>query len=410
MVCEKELARRLFESQNIHSFIFDLAEGDISLFDGGLRKQFFPSEGYDRIIAWIATHCTVGNIYLMEDFFRLSAVVVPIPHTWAKTGGSQYFIAAPFTFERVSQDDVVAIMQEIGAGEACDDKQLLSFYEGLPVVSSRDKFQSFVSALFPALFDDDMASRSQFIYHYFAKKANYLFANEEAEEIDKASIALTQKRYETENALLECVRIGDEQKAISLHKKMGQLGLTARTSNAVRNIQNFTIILNTLLRKTVEQCGVHSFYIDEVSRGFAISIEQCTSQVQLFDLSIQMIKSYCAQVREHHIGAYSEPIQRCITYIDFHCMEHFSLQELADEVFLNASYLSAQFAKETGQTITAYINRTRVNHALPMLGESTRTIREIANSCGFDDMNYFARVFKKITGVSPTEYRNEHRK
>lgn len=408
MVSERELARRLFESQNIPSFVIDFAGGDISQFDGGLRAQFFPDEGYERIAAWIESHCEVGNIYLMEDFFRLSALVVPIPQSWG-VDSPQYFIASPFTFEHLSHEDIAAIMQEIGAENASDDKQLLSFYEELPVVSSRDKFQSFVSALFPALFDDETAAHAQFIYHYFAKKTSYLYENEEAEEIDKASISLVEKRYETENALLDCIRIGDEQKAIALHKKMGQLGLKARTSNAIRNIQNFTVIFNTLLRKTAEQCGVHPFFVDEISRKFAIGIEQCTSQVQLFDLSVQMIKSYSAQIREHHIGTYSDPIQRCLMYIDFHYTEHFSLQDLADEIHLNAAYLSAQFAKETGNTITTHINQTRINHALPQLAETAHTIREVAESCGFDDMNYFSRVFKKIVGVSPTEYRNEHR-
>ena len=64
----------------------------------------------------------------------------------------------------------------------------------------------------------------------------------------------------------------------------------------MRNSQNFAIVLNSHLRKIMEECGVHPFYVDEVSRNFAIEIEKCTSSVQVSDLAVKMIKTYCASL------------------------------------------------------------------------------------------------------------------
>ena len=93
--------------------------------------------------------------------------------------------------------------------------------------------------------------------------------------------------------------------------------------------------------------------------------------------------------------------------IDFHYSEYLSLSVIARALNVNASYLSSQFKKMTGSTVTEYINSTRIKHALPLLAQSNRSIEDIAASCGFDDMNYFARVFKKVQGISPSAYRKQ---
>ena len=118
-----------------------------------------------------------------------------------------------------------------------------------------------------------------------------------------------------------------------------------------------------------------------------------------------MIKTYSRQTALHKIGKYSQSVRNAILYIDFHYADYISLQLIADQLHINASYLSAQFSKETGSTITAFINKTRIEHSLPLLKEKSRSIESIANTCGFDDMNYFARVFRKLQGMSPSQYR-----
>lgn len=405
---ELDFARKLFEIQNIPSFVYDSNSESLESFDGGLRKLFFPDESYRQIKSWIIENCTQeGNIYILEDFLRLAMVVVPLDNNSDCLPGVQsFFVAAPFTFEALTDDDIAGIAQKEGFGENAG-KSFYKFYHDLPQAGlDRDKFQSFLCVLFPYILKkDDM----RLVYHYFEKDGFYLYPNATQEGMNPDNIKSVEDRYAFENLMLESVRKCDSQTAIYAYKKLAQSGIKPRSTDPLRNLKNYSVVLNSHLRKVMEKSGVHPFYVDDVSGDFAVAIEQCTNNVQLFDLAVKMIKSYCQQIYEHKIAGFSSTIQKCILYIDFHFAEYLSLQVVANELYINASHLSAQFKKETGITLTSYINRTRIEHSLPLLLEKSRSIESIANECGFGDMNYFARVFKKITGVTPTEYRNSHR-
>lgn len=76
---------------------------------------------------------------------------------------------------------------------------------------------------------------------------------------------------------------------------------------------------------------------------------------------------------------------------------------------MNASYFSARFKKETGQTLTEYILQERMRLAVNLLPTTRLQVQTIAQYCGFLDVNYFSRLFRQSVGVSPTEYRRQGR-
>ncbi|MBQ8163121.1 MAG: helix-turn-helix domain-containing protein [Clostridia bacterium] len=81
------------------------------------------------------------------------------------------------------------------------------------------------------------------------------------------------------------------------------------------------------------------------------------------------------------------------------------LSVLADKTSYNYVYLSKYFTKRTGITYTEYVNRYRVNESCYRLINTDKTILEIAYECGFDSLRSFNRNFKRITGISPSQYR-----
>ena len=87
-----------------------------------------------------------------------------------------------------------------------------------------------------------------------------------------------------------------------------------------------------------------------------------------------------------------------------------SLEELGAELELNPAYVSAFYKKATGETITQYSLRLRLDEAQKLLVKSDLTIGEIALDLGFSDQNYFSRCFKKHFGLSPGKYRALSRK
>ena len=69
------------------------------------------------------------------------------------------------------------------------------------------------------------------------------------------------------------------------------------------------------------------------------------------------------------------------------------------------SYLSQAFKKETGETFTRYLTALRINKAKEILNSSDDTIEMVANKVGYSDYFYFMKIFKKVTGKTPNQFR-----
>ena len=103
-------------------------------------------------------------------------------------------------------------------------------------------------------------------------------------------------------------------------------------------------------------------------------------------------------------------VQSAVAYIETHSAEHFSLQKMAGELFVNGSYLLRAFRRSTGFTPLTYHHRVRCEKAKDMLEHSDKSISEIGEAAGFVSSSHFSHIFKKMEGCTPTEYRRLHTK
>lgn len=101
-------------------------------------------------------------------------------------------------------------------------------------------------------------------------------------------------------------------------------------------------------------------------------------------------------------------MQKVNAYIDVHMAKDVSLQAIADHIHLHPVYLSRLYKQETGETISDYIHRLRMEKAAALLGMSGHKVYEVAEQTGYEPA-YFNRVFKKYYGVTPQEYREGRR-
>lgn len=104
-----------------------------------------------------------------------------------------------------------------------------------------------------------------------------------------------------------------------------------------------------------------------------------------------------------NVPSYS--IRELMRYINQHYSDNLTVETLAAQSFFTPNYLCTLFHKETGKTITQYITQCRVNHARILLKDMTKPIYEVSEAVGYKDEKYFAKVFKKMTGMLPSEYR-----
>lgn len=96
---------------------------------------------------------------------------------------------------------------------------------------------------------------------------------------------------------------------------------------------------------------------------------------------------------------------RALEFIHAHFAENITREEVARHVCLAPEYFAKQFKKGIGMTVKDYINHCRISAAMDLLKTTNLNITEVASQVGFSDSSYFAVVFKKNTGLSPSEFR-----
>ena len=104
-----------------------------------------------------------------------------------------------------------------------------------------------------------------------------------------------------------------------------------------------------------------------------------------------------------------DQVESVRAFIEEHYMDHLSLSEFAEQFYVEPSYLSKKFSKEYNETITAYITRCRMDQAKELMMDEKNKLEVISFKVGYDDYNYFSRVFRRIEGVSPSEYRKRQK-
>ena len=94
-------------------------------------------------------------------------------------------------------------------------------------------------------------------------------------------------------------------------------------------------------------------------------------------------------------------------YIDKHYNEELSLQTIADCFLLSREYISRKFKQDMHENLSDYIAKTRINHAKQLLANPHLKLIQISEMVGYADDKYFSKVFKKLEGISPNQYRKE---
>ena len=108
----------------------------------------------------------------------------------------------------------------------------------------------------------------------------------------------------------------------------------------------------------------------------------------------------------------AEPVEiwKARKFIEGHSGEELSLHKVAKAVNISANHLSEKFKQVTGINFVEYVARTRFAHACDLLRNPNLRVSEIAFTVGFQSLSQFNRVFKKLSGKSPTEFRAAYRK
>lgn len=100
-------------------------------------------------------------------------------------------------------------------------------------------------------------------------------------------------------------------------------------------------------------------------------------------------------------------VREAKNYIEEHYSENLTIKDVAEKIGISSGYLSTMFNQELGLGFAEYLNGLKVEHACVYLEQNYLKVYEIAYKVGFRDEKYFTKVFKKIMGMTPKEYRRK---
>ncbi|MCX7709269.1 MAG: AraC family transcriptional regulator [Clostridia bacterium] len=160
------------------------------------------------------------------------------------------------------------------------------------------------------------------------------------------------------------------------------------------------------LKKIQQLFDTLSFELAEQRDGFW----PCRSRSYLLEALFLTERAYMEpQAREEIVvDSISEEISKVILYLHTHYQNKITLEELSKVFHINRTTLNKRFNEEVGLPVMTYLIKLRMNIASAMLRDTMIPIVEIMDRLGFKDPAHFVRMFKKSTGCSPSEYRQQN--
>lgn len=133
-------------------------------------------------------------------------------------------------------------------------------------------------------------------------------------------------------------------------------------------------------------------------------IEQTSDVEELVGIFEAWVDSIIKPLNQLSLVSMTKHMQMAIEYINENYKKKLSLEDVSQHIQLSVVHTSRLFKKETGATVLDYINKVKLKKAKQMLDTGKYKIYEVADELGFTNSHYFSSVFKKFTGVTPSEY------
>jgi len=391
--------RRLMSNMNIPTFCFKPDEPPEV--DRGLRRILGLSESSAG--REVLEHLREMTIFTAVDGFNCSYSTLLLPES------GEVLLIGPYLRTEMTDPHIITLLQRHHLPEILLFS-LRQYYATITYVENEKLIQFALATLGEILW----GGSDSFTVEYMESADSLQMSAHALETVDglaeAVDIQLLEARYDAERRLMYAVAHGQVHQAQLMISHAHESILEHRVPDTVRSLRNYGIVLNTLLRKAAEQGSVHPVHIDRLSSLMARRLEALHTTTELLQFFSTMVHKYCLLVKNHSMQSYSQLVQHVILRIETNPDADLSLKAHAEYLNVNASYLSTLFKKETGVTLTEFVNRSRIDQAIFLLNTTDLQIQSVAQNCGIPDVNYFTKLFKRMIGKTPKEYRMDTRR
>jgi two-component system response regulator YesN len=241
-------------------------------------------------------------------------------------------------------------------------------------------------------------------HRFYREKYSVIHYREEAEFMHLNADFPTNLLDRFEDQLKNAFEISNgKQAAAAIEEFCAILQINKLDPSEVINIFINTFIkiqsdITDFNRAVHELYGADYFYINE------IGISDNLSDFKKYNLSIysEVLKKMMS-IRKRKEGKLIDIVKE---YVIKHYNEDVTLSKIAEITYVNSSYICDLFKNQTGENFIEYLTKIRIEKAKLLLKDARYKTYEVGDRVGYSDATYFSRVFKKVVGISPTEYRN----
>ena len=207
--------------------------------------------------------------------------------------------------------------------------------------------------------------------------------------------------------LLIAIREKNETQAMKTVEDQIKNGLPHMLDDPLMEWKFYLVGLLTYITYFLNDSGVVENYYDHSRVEFTKEVYNAQSVEQCEEI-LRKIARFFSERDQEPERTLSPLVRKVITDVDTDLKEPLTLQYFSEKLEVNGSYLSNLFRRETGKTITQYVTDQRLKHAENLLRYTNKPVRSVAAEVGIGDAQYFSRLFRKKTGMKPTEYRRKY--
>ncbi|SNR98281.1 two component transcriptional regulator, AraC family [Anaerovirgula multivorans] len=170
----------------------------------------------------------------------------------------------------------------------------------------------------------------------------------------------------------------------------------------IDQIKSKLIELVILIQKTIPSSVEGNYKLED---GYLIQILKIKNIEELKISYLNYLKTIVVNLETSKEKEIKGLITKAIKYIDKNFNQNISLNDVAKEMNMSYHYFSKFFKDSTGENFVDYLTNLRIEKSKDILKDATVNVKEVCFEVGYSDPNYFSKIFKKITGMTPTEYR-----
>lgn len=210
-----------------------------------------------------------------------------------------------------------------------------------------------------------------------------------------------------ENEILDIVRTGDLNRLDLYVENIGAIRTNLVADTLLRQTKDMFIVTVTLASRTAMKEGLNNEEGLSLSDVFIHRIENAHNTNELNAVILDALREYTTRV--HYLKSIENQSKFTLelsNYIIHNISKKITIQDLVNKFYISKTSLCNKVKKESGYSINEFINQTKITVAKNLLETTTNSILSISDYLGYSSQNHFEKVFKKIVGITPREFRN----